>query len=60
MYREASPPRLVEAAETPAPVAKPVSVEAVVGEKGASASDLVAAKVEGVEARVLNESASVA
>jgi hypothetical protein len=30
--REASPPRPVEAAETPAPVAKPVSTEVVVGE----------------------------
>jgi hypothetical protein len=32
--REASPPRPVEATETPAPVAKPVSAEVVVGKRG--------------------------
>jgi hypothetical protein len=58
--REASPPRPVEAAKTPAPVAKPVSAEAVVGEEGASPPGPVAVEVEGVEAHVLDEPAAVA
>jgi hypothetical protein len=58
--RVASPPRLVEAAETPAPVAKPVSTEAIVGEEGASPPSPVAVEVEGVEARMLDEPAIIA
>jgi hypothetical protein len=48
----------VEAAETPAPVAKPVSTEVVVGEEGTSLPGPVAVEVEGVEARVLDEPAA--
>jgi hypothetical protein len=51
--REASPPRSAEAAETPAPVAKPVSAEAVVREERTSLPGPIAVEVEGVEARVL-------
>jgi hypothetical protein len=51
---------LVEAAETPAPVAKPVSAEVVVGEEGTSSPGPVAAEAEGVEAHVLDELAAVA
>jgi hypothetical protein len=58
--REASPSQLVEATETPAPVAKPVSAEAVVGEEGTSSPDLVAAEAEGAETRVPGEPAAVA
>jgi hypothetical protein len=58
--REASPPKLVEAAETPAPVTKSVSAEAVVGEEGTSSPGPVAAEAEGVEAHVLDESATIA
>jgi hypothetical protein len=58
--REASPPWSVEATETPAPVAKPVSTEAVVGEEGTSPPGPVAVEVEGFEARVLDEPAAVA
>jgi hypothetical protein len=58
--REASPPRPVEAAETPAPVAKPVSAEAIVGEEGTSLPGPVIVEVEGVEARMLDEPAAVA
>jgi hypothetical protein len=42
------------------PVAKPVSAEAVVGEEGTLPPGPVAAQAEGVEARVLNETAAVA
>jgi hypothetical protein len=58
--REASPPRPVEAAETPAPVMKPVLAEAVVGEEETSPPSPVTVEVEGVEARVLDEPAAVA
>jgi hypothetical protein len=58
--REASSPRPVEAAETPAPVAKPVLAVAVVGEEGTSPPGPVAVEVEGVEACVLDEPAAVA
>jgi hypothetical protein len=58
--REASPPRLVEAVETSAPVVKSVSAKAVVGEERTSPPDLVAIKAEGVEARVLDKPATVA
>jgi hypothetical protein len=58
--QEASPPRPVEAAETPAPVDKPDLAEAIVGEEGTSPPGLVAVEVEGVEARVLDELATVA
>jgi hypothetical protein len=47
-------------AETPVPVVKPISVEAVVGEEGTSPPGPVAVAVVGVEARVLDESAAVA
>jgi hypothetical protein len=57
---EASPSRPVEASETPAPVAKPVSVEAVVGEEGTSSPGRVAIEVEGVNACVLDKPAAVA
>jgi hypothetical protein len=50
----------VEATETPTPVAKPVSAEAVVGEDGTSPPGPVAIEVEGVEVRVLDEPAAVA
>jgi hypothetical protein len=50
----------VEAVETPAPVVKSVSAEAVVGEEGTSPPGLVAVEVEGVEARMLDEPAAVA
>jgi hypothetical protein len=58
--QEASPSRSVEAAETPAPVVKPVSAEAVVGVEGTSPPGLVAVEIEGVEARVLDEPVAVA
>jgi hypothetical protein len=57
---EASPSRPVEASETPAPVAKPVSVEAVVGEEGTLSPGRVAIEVEGVNACVLDKPADVA
>jgi hypothetical protein len=57
--REPSPPRPVEAAKTPGPVAKSVSAEAVVGKKRTSPPDPVAVEAEGVEARVLDESAAI-
>jgi hypothetical protein len=55
--REASPPWPVEAAKTLAPVAKPVSAEAVIGEEGTSPPGLVEVEVEGVKARIAQESA---
>jgi hypothetical protein len=58
--REVSPPRSVEATKAPAPVAKLVAVEAVVGEEGRSSPGPVAAEAEGVEARVLDEPAAIA
>jgi hypothetical protein len=45
----------VEAAETPAPVAKPVSAEAVAGEEETSPPGLVIVEVKGDEARALDE-----
>jgi hypothetical protein len=57
--REASPPGPVEAAETPAPVAKPVSTEAVAGEEETSPPDPVTVEVEDVEARALDEPITV-
>jgi hypothetical protein len=57
--QEALPPRPVEAAKTPAPVAKPVSAEAVVGEEGTSPPGPDAVEVMGVEAHVLDEPAAV-
>jgi hypothetical protein len=58
--REASPPRLVVAVETPAPVAKPISAEAVVGEEGTSPLGPVAVAVKGVEAHTPDEPATTA
>jgi hypothetical protein len=58
--REASPPRSVETTEAPAPIAKLVAVEAVVGEEGISTPRPVAAEAEGVKTRTLDESAAVA
>jgi hypothetical protein len=57
--REASAPRPGEAAKTPAPVAKPVSAEAVAGEKDTSPPGPVAVEVEGVEARALDEPTAI-
>jgi hypothetical protein len=57
--REASPRGLVDAAETPAPVAKPVSSEAVVGEEEASPPGPVTVEVEDVGARTLDEPTAV-
>jgi hypothetical protein len=57
--REASPPGLVEAAETPAPVVKPVSTGAVAGEVETSPPGPVTVEVEDVEARALDEPAAV-
>jgi hypothetical protein len=58
--REASPPQLVETAETPAPVPEPGVAEPVVGEEGTWSPRPVATEAEGVEARALDESAIVA
>jgi hypothetical protein len=58
--REASPPGPVEAVETPAPVANPISAEAVVGEEGTSPPGPVAVEVEGVESRMLDEPTAIA
>jgi hypothetical protein len=55
----ASASRLVGATETPAPVVKPVSAEAVVGVVGTSPPSPAAVEVEGVEARVLDEPTAV-
>jgi hypothetical protein len=49
----------VEAAEIPAPVARPVSAEAVAGEEETSSPGPITVEVEGVEARALDESAAV-
>jgi hypothetical protein len=49
----------VEAAKTPAPVAKPVSAEAVAGEEETSPPGPVAVEVEGVKARALDEPAAI-
>jgi hypothetical protein len=57
--REASPSQFAEASGTPAPVAKSVSAEVVVGEERTSPSDPVAVEAEGVEARVFDEPAAV-
>jgi hypothetical protein len=57
--QEASPPQLVEAAESPALVAKPGVAEAVVGGEGTSPHRPVTAEAEGVETRVLDEPATV-
>jgi hypothetical protein len=57
--RDASPPRPVEAAEIPAPVAKPVSAEAVAGEEETSPPGPVTIEVEGVEALALDKPAAV-
>jgi hypothetical protein len=58
--REASPPGPVEAVETPAPVANPISVETVVGEEGTSPPGPVAVEVDGVKSRMLDELAAIA
>jgi hypothetical protein len=58
--REASPSQSAEASGTPAPVAKSVSAEAIVGEERTSPSDPVAVEAEGIEARVFDEPAAVA
>jgi hypothetical protein len=58
--REASPPGPVEAAETPALVAKPVSAEADAGEEETSPPGPVTIEVEDVETRALDEPAATA
>jgi hypothetical protein len=58
--QEASPPRPVEAVKTPAPVTNPVSTKVFVGGKGTYPPGPVAVEVDGVEARVLDESSTVA
>jgi hypothetical protein len=57
--REASPPGPVEAAETPAPIAKPGSAEAVAGEEETSPPGPITVEVEDVETRVLDEPTAV-
>jgi hypothetical protein len=57
--REASPPRPVEAAETRAPVAKPVSAEAVAGEEETSPPGLITVEAEDVETHTLVEPSAV-
>jgi hypothetical protein len=57
--REASPPGSVEAAETPAPIAKPGSAEAVAGEEETSPPGPITIEVEDVETRVLDEPTAV-
>jgi hypothetical protein len=49
----------VEAAETPAPVAKPISAEAVAREKVTSPRGLITVEAEDVETRALDEPAAV-
>jgi hypothetical protein len=49
----------VEAAEAPAPVAEPGVAETVVGGEGTSPPCPVAAEAGGIEARVLDELATV-
>jgi hypothetical protein len=58
--REASPLRPVDAAETPAPVAKPVSAEAVAGGEDTSPPGPVTVEIEDVETRALDEPAAAA
>jgi hypothetical protein len=58
--RVASPPGLVEVAETPALVAEPVSGAAVAGEEEASPPGPITVEVEDVETRALDEPAAVA
>jgi hypothetical protein len=57
--REASPPRPVDAAVTPAPIAKPISTEAVAGGEDTSPPGPVTIEVEDVGARTLDEPATV-
>jgi hypothetical protein len=57
--REASPPQSVEAAEAPAPVAKPSVAEAIVRGEGTSPPCPIAAEAEGVETRVLDEPTTI-
>jgi hypothetical protein len=57
--QEASPPGQVEATETPAPVVKPVSTEAVAGEEEMSPSSPITVEVKDVETRTLDEPAVV-
>jgi hypothetical protein len=57
--REAPPPRPVEAAETRAPVAKPVSAEAVAGEEETSPPGPITVEVEDVETHALVEPSAV-
>jgi hypothetical protein len=57
--REASAPGPVDAAETPAPIAKPISAEAIAGEEEASPPGPVTVEVEDVGARTLDDPAAV-
>jgi hypothetical protein len=57
--REALPPGPVEAAETPTPVVKPVSAEAVAGEEETSPPSPITVEVADVETRALDEPAAV-
>jgi hypothetical protein len=58
--REAWPPGPVEATETPAPVAKPVSAEATVGKEETSPPGSITVEVKDVETRALDEPAATA